>query len=111
MSDRRAPPLQRISTGSLERRLHLTRSGLLAGTRYVAKAAGALLAPRAEREAHGLHRKRGVERVAVPHHGGDASDHAVEIEHDGVGEGFGCRHGGSVRQPVTSRCNDRSIGS
>ena len=51
MSDRRAPPLQRISTGSLERRLHLTRSGLLAGTRYVAKAAGALLAPRAEREA------------------------------------------------------------
>ncbi len=51
MSDRRAPPLQRISTGSFERRLHLTRSGLLAGTRYVAKAAGALLAPRAEREA------------------------------------------------------------
>jgi predicted unusual protein kinase regulating ubiquinone biosynthesis (AarF/ABC1/UbiB family) len=50
MAGRRLPPLKRISTGSFERRLQLTRSGLLAGTRYMAKAAGSLLAPRAERE-------------------------------------------------------------
>jgi predicted unusual protein kinase regulating ubiquinone biosynthesis (AarF/ABC1/UbiB family) len=44
-------PLDRILTGSFERRLRLTRSGLLAGTRYMAQAAGSLLAPPLEREA------------------------------------------------------------
>jgi predicted unusual protein kinase regulating ubiquinone biosynthesis (AarF/ABC1/UbiB family) len=51
MRDRQPRTLRRISTGSFERRLQLTRSGLLAGTRYMAQAATALLAPPAEREA------------------------------------------------------------
>lgn len=51
MPDRPPRTLRRISTSSFERRLQLTRSGLLAGTRFVAQAAGALLAPPAEREA------------------------------------------------------------
>jgi predicted unusual protein kinase regulating ubiquinone biosynthesis (AarF/ABC1/UbiB family) len=50
MTDSPDRPLARIRTGSFERRLSLTRTGLLAGTRYVARSAGALLAPRAERE-------------------------------------------------------------
>lgn len=51
MPDREPKTLGRISTGSFERRLQLTRSGLLAGTRYMAQAAGSLLLPRGEREA------------------------------------------------------------
>ena len=51
MPDRPPRTLRRISTGGLERRLQLTRTGLLAGTRYIAQAAGALLRPAAEREA------------------------------------------------------------
>lgn len=41
--------LKRIRTGSFERRLSLTRSSLLAGTRYMAQSASSLLLPRARR--------------------------------------------------------------
>ena len=49
MNDTTKRSLSRIRTGSFERRLSLTRSGLLAGTRYMARSAGALFAAPAER--------------------------------------------------------------
>lgn len=51
MAEKRDRALRRIRTGGLERRLSLTRSGLVAGTRYMASRAGSLFAPPAEREA------------------------------------------------------------
>ncbi len=49
MTEREKSTLKRIRTGSFERRLSLTRSGLLAGTRYMAQSATSLLLPRALR--------------------------------------------------------------
>ncbi|MFM7783940.1 MAG: AarF/UbiB family protein, partial [Gammaproteobacteria bacterium] len=51
MAEKRDRALRRIRTGGLERRLSLTRSGLVAGTLYMASRAGSLFAPPAEREA------------------------------------------------------------
>lgn len=50
MAEKRDRALRRIRTGSLERRLSLTRSGVIAGTRYMASRAGSLFAGPAERE-------------------------------------------------------------
>jgi predicted unusual protein kinase regulating ubiquinone biosynthesis (AarF/ABC1/UbiB family) len=49
MTERERTTLTRIRTGSFERRLSLTRSTLLAGTRYMAQSATSLLLPRALR--------------------------------------------------------------
>ncbi len=49
MSERDRTTLKRIRTGSFERRLSLTRTSLLAGTRYMAQSASTLLLPRALR--------------------------------------------------------------
>lgn len=49
MPDRSKTTLKRIRTGSFERRLSLTRTGLLAGTRYMAESASSLLLPKARR--------------------------------------------------------------
>ncbi|MBK6287127.1 MAG: AarF/ABC1/UbiB kinase family protein [Gammaproteobacteria bacterium] len=51
MSGKKADTLNRIKTGSFERRLSLTRMGLLAGTRYVASSASTMFLPREQREA------------------------------------------------------------
>ena len=52
MTEREKTTLKRIRTGSFERRLSLTRTGLLAGTRYMAQSASSLLLPRARRAEH-----------------------------------------------------------
>lgn len=52
MNERDKTTLKRIRTGSFERRLSLTRSSLLAGTRYMAQSASSLLLPRARRAEH-----------------------------------------------------------
>ena len=52
MTERDKTTLKRIRTGSFERRLSLTRTGLLAGTRYMAQSASSLLLPRARRAEH-----------------------------------------------------------
>lgn len=49
MTERDKTTLKRIRTGSFERRLSLTRTGLLAGTRYMAQSASSLLLPRERR--------------------------------------------------------------
>jgi len=49
MADGGKKTLKRIRTGSFERRLSLTRAGLLAGTRYMAGSATSLLLPRERR--------------------------------------------------------------
>ena len=51
MTERDKTTLKRIRTGSFERRLSLTRTGLLAGTRYMAQSASSLLLPQARLKA------------------------------------------------------------